>query len=52
MYESNPQNYDFDDSTFDGDETLIITRWIYCINDDIIESLNNCLIVGVYTNRV
>ena len=26
MYESNPQNYDFDDSTFDGDETLIITR--------------------------
>ena len=52
MYEGNPQNEDFDDSPFDGDETFITRRWIYCINDDIIERLNNGLIVGVYTNQV
>ena len=52
MYKSNPQNSDFDDLPFDGDERLI-TRWqINRINDDVIERLNNGLIVDVYTNKI
>ena len=40
IYESNPQNYDFDDLPFDDDE-MLIPRWqIYRINDDILFKLN------------
>ena len=50
MYEINPQNSDFDDLTFDGDERLI-TRWrIFFINDDIVLRLNNGSIDDIYTN--
>ena len=50
MYESNPINADFDDLPFDCDERLITRRRIYCMNDDIVERLNNGSIVDVYTN--
>ena len=41
IYESNPQNSDFDDLSFDGDERLITRRKIYRINDDVVFSLKN-----------
>ena len=44
MYENNPQNIDFDDLPFDGDERMITRRRINHINDDIIERLNNGLV--------
>ena len=47
MYESNPQNADFDDLPFDGDERLITILQINFINDDIIERLNNDSIIDV-----
>ena len=37
----NPRNADFDDLPFYCDESLITRRWIYRINDDIVEGLNN-----------
>ena len=51
MYVSNHQNEDCDDLPFDGDQKLINRQLIYCINDDIVERLNNGLIVEVYTNK-
>ena len=50
MYGSNPWNCDFDDLNFDDDEMFIAKGWIYRINYDILERLNNSLIVDVYTN--
>ena len=50
MYESNPWNADFDDLSFDGNERFITRQWIYRINDDIIERLNNGSIFDIYTN--
>ena len=50
MYESNPQNYNFNDLPFDGDERLITRLQIYCLNDIVVEMLNNSLIVDVYIN--
>ena len=50
MYKSNPQNSNFNDLPFDGDERLITKRQIYHINDNIAETLNNGLIVDIYTN--
>ena len=35
-YEINPQNSNFDDLPFDGDERLIARQLLYNINDDII----------------
>ena len=32
---SNPQNSDFGDLHFGGDERLISRQWLYSINDDI-----------------
>ena len=52
MYESNPQNADFDDLPLDGDQRLITRQNIYRIHDDIIEILNNGLIVDIYMNRM
>ena len=49
MYASNPWNAGFGYFNFGGDERFI-TKYIYCINDDIIEMLNNGLIVDVYAN--
>ena len=50
IYESNPQNDNFNYLPFDGDERLIARWQIYRIKDDIIEGLNNGSIVDVYTN--
>ena len=50
MYVSNPQEDNFDDLPFDGDERLITLRQIYRTNDDIVERLNNGLIVHIYTD--
>ena len=36
MYENNPQNIDFDDLPFDGDESMITIRQINHINYDIV----------------
>ena len=47
MYESDPRNADSNDLHFDNDETLIARRWIYRINDDILLSLSNGLIVNI-----
>ena len=52
MYVSNPQNSDFNDLTFDGDQRLITGRQIYFVNDDIVERLNNGFIVDIYTNQI
>ena len=52
MYVSNPQNTDFDYLPFDANKSLITGQWIYCINDDIVERLNNGLIFYVYTNKL
>ena len=43
IYESNPQNSDFGDLPFDGDEILIARRRLYHINDDIAFKLFNDL---------
>ena len=52
MYVSNPQNENFDDLPFDGDQ-MLITRWrMYGVNDDIVERLKNGSIVDVYTNQM
>ena len=52
MCVNNPQNDNLYDLPLDGDQ-MLITRWqIYCINDDIVEMLNNNPVVGVYTNRM
>ena len=45
MYESYPQNDDFVALSFDGDQRLIYGRRIYCVNDDIVFSLNNGSII-------
>ena len=50
MYESNPRNAHFGYFTFYSGKRLIIRRYIYCINNDIVERLKNDLIVGVYIN--
>ena len=39
IYESNPQNVDFDDLPFDGNELLITWQKIYCFTNNIIERL-------------
>ena len=52
MYVSNTQNYDLYELSFDSDEMLITILWIYCINDVIVESLNNGLIVNMYINWI
>ena len=50
MYISNPQNDDFNNLPFYGDERLITGQWIYCVNYDIVERLNNGLILDAYKN--
>ena len=52
IYVSNPQNADFGDLNFDGNERLISRRKLYCINDDIVERLNNGSIVYVNMNPI
>ena len=52
MYESSPQNSDFVDFNFDGDQRLISGQLIYRVNDDIVLGLNNGLIVDIYINRM
>ena len=48
----NPQNNNFYYLPFDDDQRLITRQQTYRINDDIVESLNNGLIIDVYTNRI
>ena len=50
MYVRNPQNANFDDLPFDGDQVLITRQLIYRIKYGIVERLNNGLIVDVYKN--
>ena len=50
MYESNTKNANFYDLPFYGDERLIYGRRIYCVNDDIVERLNNGLNIDIYAN--
>ena len=45
--ETNYQNYDFDDLTFDGDKRLIARWQLYGINDYIVFNLINSLRVYV-----
>ena len=45
--ETNYQNYDHDDLTFDGDKMLIARWWLYGINDYIVFNLINSLRVYV-----
>ena len=52
MYVSNPLNSDSDGLNLYGDKMLIDIRWIYFVNDDIIEKLKNGLIVDIYMNRM
>ena len=52
MYESNPQNTDFSDLPFDGNQRLIYGQRLYHINDDIVFSLKNVSIVDIYTNLI
>ena len=52
MCVSNPWNANFDELPFYGNKMFITRRHIYCINDDILEMLNNDYIVDVYTNRM
>ena len=52
MYESNPQNYDFDYLYFYGDQGFITGLLIYCVTDDIVERLENGLIVNAYMNQM
>ena len=52
MYEGNPQNVDFDEFPFYGDE-ILITRWpMYSINYYILEGFNNGSIIYIYTNSM
>ena len=41
IYDSNPQNTDFNYLPFDSGERLINRQRLYFINDDIVEILNN-----------
>ena len=52
MYVSNPQNDNLNDLPIYGDQTFITGQQIYNINNYILESLNNGLIVDVYTNKM
>ena len=52
MYASNPKNTNFVDLTFYGDRRLIDGQRIYCVNDDILEGLNNGSTVDIYINRM
>ena len=52
MCVSNPPNANFGDLPFDGDQRFITRRQIYCINEYIVEILNNGLIVDVYMNGI
>ena len=52
VYESYPQNCDFGNLSFDGDEILMARQQIYCINDDIVDRLNNDSIVDMCMNRM
>ena len=52
MYVNNPLNVDFDHLPFYGDKSSITGRIIYCVNDDIVEMLNNGSIIDVYTNQI
>ena len=49
IYEINPQNTNIHDSPFDGYEKFITRLPLYHIHDDIVLSLNNSLIITVYT---
>ena len=49
---SNPWNAKFSESTFYGNQRLITRQQIYCINDNIVEILNNILIIDVYTKLI
>ena len=51
-YESNHQNTNFDDLTFDGDERLIARKRLYCKNDNIAFGQINGLSVYIYTNWI
>ena len=50
MYLINTKNCDIYYLLFYGDEILITRRQIYCINDEIVEKLNNGSIIRVSTN--
>ena len=50
MYVSNPQNAYFHYLPLYFNQRLITGQQIYLVNDDIVESLNNGLIVDIYTN--
>ena len=50
MYVTNDRNANFDDLTFDGDESFITRQQIYRVHDDTAEMLNNGSIVDVYEN--
>ena len=52
IYVSNYRNADLDDLPFNGNQRLIAGWWIYCVNSDIVESLNNGLFVDIYTIRM
>ena len=49
-HKSDPQNYDFDDLPFDGNERLIAEQQIYRINDDIVFRSKNGSSVYVKKN--
>ena len=48
----NPQNAHFDDLLFDCDERFIAIRLMYCINDNIVERLNNGSIFDMYKKLI
>ena len=48
----NRQNADFGDLPYYGDQRLIAGWRIYCVNDDIIGMLSNCLIIDIYKNQM
>ena len=48
----NSQYSDLNDLPFYGDQRFINRGQIYCINDDIVETLNNGSIIYVYTNWI
>ena len=41
IYKINPQNANFYDLTFDGDDRLIARQWLYSVNNDILFMLIN-----------
>ena len=47
IYESNPQNIDFENLPFDVDKRLITRLLLYCIDYDIIFKLKNVLITYI-----